>query len=43
MSEAAWEAYLAERFPGYLLPGAQRRALPEDAAASSESAEAVTV
>jgi len=33
MSAAPWEAYLAERFPGYLLPAAQRRALPEEAAA----------
>jgi hypothetical protein len=28
-----WEAFLAEHFPGYLLPEACRRALPEDAAA----------
>jgi hypothetical protein len=28
-----WEAFLAERFPGYLLPRSWRRALPEEAAA----------
>jgi len=28
-----WEAFLAARFPGYLLPEACRRALPEEAAA----------
>jgi hypothetical protein len=33
VSAPAWEAYLAERFPGYLLPEAYRRALPEEAAA----------
>jgi hypothetical protein len=30
---APWEAYLAEHFPGYLLPDTYRRALPEDVAA----------
>jgi hypothetical protein len=29
---ASWEAFLAEHFPGYLLPEAYRRALPEGAA-----------
>src|SRR5262249_21376721 len=29
-----WEAFLAEHFPGYLLPDACRRALPENVAAS---------
>ena len=33
MSAPPWEAYLAEHFPGYLLPEAYRRALPEDVAA----------
>ena len=33
MNEAPWEAYLAARFPGYLLPEARRRGLPEAAAA----------
>ncbi|MFT3768308.1 MAG: hypothetical protein QM820_22895 [Minicystis sp.] len=32
-SNESWEVFLAEHFPGYLLPEAQRRALPEDAAA----------
>lgn len=29
----SWEAYLAERFPGYLLPEARGRTLPEEVAA----------
>lgn len=34
MSDAApWESFIAEHFPGYLLPGAFRRALSEEAAA----------
>jgi hypothetical protein len=34
MSVAApWEVFLADHFPGYLLPEAYRRALPEDVAA----------
>ena len=34
MSAAApWDAFLSEHFPGYLLPEASRRALPEDVAA----------
>src|SRR5262249_10159038 len=33
MSTTPWEELLAEHFPGYLLPEAYRRALPEDVAA----------
>lgn len=33
MSEAPWEAYLASRFPGYLLPASRREALSEEEAA----------
>jgi hypothetical protein len=33
MSAPPWEAFLAEHFPGYLLPAAYLRAVPEDVAA----------
>jgi hypothetical protein len=32
-NSAPWESFVAEHFPGYLLPEAFRRALPEDVAA----------
>ncbi len=33
IAEPPWEAFLAEHFPGYLLPDTYRRALPDDVAA----------